>query len=565
MYKQKVDAMKIYFTIILLIISVTISFGQGVTPLPDLKVDTNSKIENIPNLPEEENTEIEQIPDIEADATPIEEEENLIPEADETDPDFENIPITEDYATDTDYAQMLQDMLDEYKYKPEEKDPYYDPNDIFRPADETMTLESEKISLLRGGVWTKGDITVVQDYYYFTAKDVSFMSGDKQNFASGEDLMYTTCSNHEHPHWSLKANKVQGLNYGKTIRLKLHNVHLKLGNFTIGWLPVWNYTINKKNAKSLAIIPLLTYNKGSGIGVKLKPKFEINNRLNIDTYFRYTVHDKFQYNVYANYAIDRDFGSNPYNHSISMSSMIKKVNDLGAFSPYEKGILRNEYKKRAHLTTEIGTLYRDKDTTMDDEDVTIYKPIDAYLKYSLDPIGNTKNLDLLSLIAPSVSFNYAREKDDPAIDEYVNKYNVKALLPFALGKFGGINFQPFVKYDYTNYKNYQSYTAYSAGLDLSQYYKDNSYWNVRYIYAKDHGDPLFDFDSVDYERGLMLSGVKNFGNKFMAGAWFAHNFNEHKSYRYGIMAGIKEDCMWASVGYDFKQKKFYGDLEILGF
>ena len=74
----------------------------------------------------------------------------------------------------------------------------------------------------------------------------------------------------------------------KTIRLKLHNVHLKLGNFTIGWLPVWNYTINKKNAKSLAIIPLLTYNKGSGIGVKLKPKFDINNRLYVDTYFRYS-------------------------------------------------------------------------------------------------------------------------------------------------------------------------------------------------------------------------------------------------------------------------------------
>ena len=102
-------------------------------------------------------------------------------------------------------------------------------------------------------------------------------------------------------------------------------------------------------------------------------------------------------------------------------------------------------------------------------------------------------------------------------------------------------------------------------MDLSKYYDDDSYWNIRYIQGTDSGYPLFEFDSINYERGIMASGVKNINNRYMLGGWFAHNFNTEKSYKYGIMIGIKEDCFWASIGYDIKKHEIITRLAILGF
>ena len=544
--------------ILMFILISTFLYAEGITPIPDLKMYNSGKIEEIEDLTPPENTNFEEISNIN-DEIPNYEFSEM------SDEEFEAIPTTKDYAGEVDYAKELDLILSEYKYSPKETENYY-PNDIFRPALGDINLETKKFTFLKDGFIADDEIYIINDYYYLSGKNFSFVEVGNKFSGNAENIILTTCENHKHPHWSIHADQIQVYKSNKNVRLLFKNVRLKLGKISVAWLPVWSHDLkmSKKQAKNLVVIPFLTYRNSTGLGIKFHPTLFESDRFYLDTYFKWTMKKQFQYNFYGNIALDRPFGDNPFVDDVSVSKMVDDLNKFNKLSPYKNDI-DVDYKKRAKWTAKIGHVYKDLDSTMDGTDVEIYKLIDTKLTYHLNPIGKVENMDVLSLIEPTISYSWTKEKDKPYFDEYISKNKVSAVIPYAMGKYKNMNVQPFLKFDWNNYKDHSSYKAYSAGIDLSRFYEDNSYWIVRYIAAKEQGDPIFEFDSINYERGLMAGGIKEINNKYLMGAWFGHNFNKKKTYRLGCMVGFKEDCFWTSIGYDFKQKKIYWALDILGF
>lgn len=532
------------------LIFISISLFAKITPLPDIDIPKDGTIEEI---------QPSQIPE-DAKNSDIQEIEIQSPK--EENSDFDAIAVNEENITEETYNNELETVLKEYSITPVTQTHFYEPWDVYRPPQGDAVLSSKKITFLDNGFDIHGNTELSYDYYFLKGDNFIHIKTDRQDYNLAENIMFTTCSDHDHPHWSVIAKEIKLTNTDKAFKLRLNNVGFVIGKIRCIWLPFFTYNINKnsKSAKTMSIVPFIRYSKSRGLGIKYKTNLYDSDRFNSNAVIRWSTKRNWNYTVEAEWALDRAFGSNPFIKKVSMSSMIDHTIDLKKYSPSQ-----SEYKKNSmsHLRLNGATVWKDTDSTTDGEDVDIYRTIDLKLRYIMDPIGNTDAIYPPGLIAPSFQIGYAREKDDPVIKEYINKYYFSALMPYALGQYKGINIQPFLKFSYYNYKNYTSYRQYSIGLDLSKYYKDGSFWNLRYIQATDSGKPLF--ESLNRDRGIMAAGAKTINDKYIIGGWIGHNFNKKRTYNLGIMAGIKEDCFWSALGYDFKDKKIHAKIEILGF
>lgn len=549
---MKAHMKNLIFSIIIIFMA-SILFAK-ITPLPDIKTTDKTDIAPITDITlsdEEKNTDIENI------NTESQKTEEEIKEA-----DFDSIPLDTTFANESEYEKEVQKQLIEAGYKPTPKDPFYNPDDIYRPPVGNLSLSSRKISFMRGGYHIDGEVEYNCDYYYLKGKNFKNVETDTQYYNNTEDIIFTTCKDHEHPHWSIVAKQIKIQDTPDFFDCHFKNVGFVIGSTKCIWLPFYNQKLSKHPQKnnSVFLFPMIKYSKRRGIGVKYKTELFDTPRFTSDAVIRWDKNINWNYEVNAYWALDRDMTEMPYTPDIKMSNMIDEVNFLGRTSPYKNGMTEEDL---SHLRLELSTLWKGEDSTVDGEDTDIYKTISSTLKYTFDPFGNTKNTYKSSLLAPYVSVNYTRMKAEPVIDSYTNKYNATVFMPYSFGNICGVTVQSFLKFAYINYKKYSVYKKYSAGINLSKEYEDSSYWNLRYIHATDRGDAIF--DSLKKERGIMFSGVKAINKKYMVGGWLGHNFRTKKTYNVGIMAGIKEDCFWTSLGYDFTDKRVYAKIALLGF
>jgi len=468
---------------------------------------------------------------------------------------------TTSFSDETEYYRELDEILKNSNLSPKKVDPFYNKDDIFRPALGDINISADKFTVYKDIYKAEGNVEANKDYYYIKASKLLYKGNI---YANMEDVILTTCKNHDHPHVLVIAKRIETTDKNGIVTAKLYKIGIKIKGFSVLCLPYYSYTVNTNKTSQNLLIPIVFFSKSEGFKVSISPKLFENDRFYLDTKLKYSAKKDFSAKLYANMALDRPFGNNIYQQA-TMNDMRSNVTNTNRLSPYKNGLYNDAYKNAAKLTAKFGVTYKDKNATFDGKEVLVSKRYDTELKYVFTPFGKTKELNIFSVISPYVKLGYAQEKDEPVNNDYIPKYDIDVTVPYSFGKYKEINIQPLAKFNYTKYEDLSSYRAYSLGLDLSKYYKDKSFWNVRYIWAKELGKPLFEFDSVKYDQGLMLAGEKQINKKYFVGAWGAYNFDENQMYKYGILLGIKEDCFWTSVGYDFFDKEIFFNLNLLGF
>ena len=431
---------------------------------------------------------------------------------------------------------------------------------VFRNPEGNVSIEANKLDYYKDKYVADGNVELSYDYYNLFAEYLEYEDNTKLN---ANNVRATTCSNHDKPHFCIMASEIKVSDYND-VSYKVHfkDVRLKLKDTTIIRLPYFNYQANKVQEAAYIALPTPWYNKKDGFYLYYTPRLFRSDKGYLDVYAKYSIKNHLVYSVYYNYGFDGIITDTPYK-TMKFTDMIKSVTQMSKSYP-EDGEYGKVFDRMAKVQGKIGTTYKLSARTIDKEDVDIYKLPEISLDWHMKPLGNIERYDQRVLMNPVASVVWAREKDTPMLDKYVTKYAFELEVPYCLGSFDGIYVQPMVKLAYNKYNEYSDYKACATGVDFTKYYKDNSFWNFRYVLSSESGETPFEFDSIKYEQGIMVAGQKNLG-KYSVGAWAAYSPNDEEFYKYGVMLGYKLDCMWAGAGYDFYEREFMFNFALLGF
>ncbi len=435
---------------------------------------------------------------------------------------------------------------------------------VYRAPQGDAVIEADSISGTSADIAAKGHVEGRYDFYTLLADSLFYK---KEESFKAENVRFFTCSDKERPHISVGAGLVEAENVNGRYRISLKDISLKYRDKKLLSLPGYRYNYDPDGRKPLIALPVPGYGKDDGFTLKYSPVF-------IDRYhtygyaaLKYGTKSRFSFNAEIEHGFDGYLDISRYK-TLQVNDTVKYVTDYSLTfgeSPAAE-------KAPARLIGSLQAMYKHKMNTLDKETLLVYRMPQASLRYYFPPFGKTGGADRRALLAPSLLVSWCREKDEPQDkeksiyydDKYRSKVTAEAELPYTLGTFGGITVQPVVKGIYNRYEDKSTYRALACGVDLSRFYADNSFWTLRYLWAKEKGFTPFEFDSIAYEQGLIAAGQKNIG-KYILGGWYAYNFNLKTAYRYGVALGYKTDCFWSGASYDFHDKKLKLCVGILGF
>lgn len=432
-------------------------------------------------------------------------------------------------------------------------------SDMYRKPEGDISIEANHLEYYKDRYKATDDVKLDYDFYHIEADKLDYTSFES---FSANKIKMTTCPNHEKPHFCVIAEQISTSKKNDIYKIKFKKVKFKIKDTTILSLPQFTYQVNANNQAAYLAIITPGYNSTEGFFLSYAPQLFQTERHYLDTNIRYSTKEHLAYDAYFNYGFDGVLSKNPYK-TMKVSDMISSVTNLEK-SFVEKGLYNGSFNKTSQLYGSLGVTYKKRETTMDGTTVNIYKTPEIKLTWNFMPIGKTKGFDQRVLLNPVISASWAREKDPPLINEYLSKFTSELEVPYCLGEWNGIYFQPMTKLAYNKYEDKSTYKAIALGLDMSKYFNDNSFWNLRYIWADENGETPFEFDSIKYEQGIMGAFQKQF-KRYIFGAWGAYNINEDLFYRYGVTIGYKTDCINSAVSYDFHEKKLLLSIGVLGF
>ncbi|MBR4749291.1 MAG: hypothetical protein IK083_06955 [Abditibacteriota bacterium] len=435
---------------------------------------------------------------------------------------------------------------------------------VYRQPQGEPVLEADRISGGKTDVVAEGSVEAVYDFYHLLSDRLEYR---KDRLFRAEDLSLFTCSDTERPHLSVKAGLLEAENTDGKYRIRLKDLSVNYRNKRILKIPAYNYTYNPDARSPMINLPVPGYGKGDGFTLKYSPVFIDSYHTYASASMKYGTKSRFSFDAGLSYGFDGYLDNSRYK-TLKAQDAIRYVTDYSL--SFREPDPRD--RKPARLVGDVNLCYKHKMTTLYKEAINVYRMPEVRLTYYMKELGNARGADRRAVLTPSLQVSWCREKDQPVDksmsifydDKYRSKFTAEAELPYLLGTWGGVTVQPVVKGIYNRYEDKSTYKALACGVDLARFYGDNSFWNLRYLWAREDGFTPFEFDSIAYEQGLIATAQKDLG-KYILGGWYAYNFHLKKSYRYGVALGYKTDCFWSGASYDFYEKKLKMSVAILGF
>ncbi|MBQ9358929.1 MAG: hypothetical protein IJT95_05245 [Abditibacteriota bacterium] len=433
---------------------------------------------------------------------------------------------------------------------------------VFRLPQGDPFVEADEVQGTQTSVTAEGNVEAGYDFYRLMADRLYYKKEEKFR---AEGLRLFTCEDRERPHLSVKADSVEAVNDGAAYRISLSGISFNYRDRKILSLPRFNYRYDPDARQGFISLPVPGYSKGKGFTLKYSPVLADSYHAYSSASLEYGTKSKLSFDAGYTYGFDGYLDLTCYK-TLRPEDTIKYVTDYSL----SFGEPRKPGRRAARLVGEARAIYKHRMSTLNKETINVSRMPQASLTYYFDPIGNAKGIDRRAVLNPSVLVSWCRERDESPAgsiwfdDKYRSKFTTEVELPFAAGSVSGVSIQPAVKGIYNRYEDKSTYKALACGLDLAKFYPDNSFWNLRYMWAKEDGFTPFEFDSVAYEQGLIAAAQKNLG-KYIIGGWYAYNFNLHKTYRCGVILGYKTDCFWTGASYDFHDRKLKLGVNILGF